>query len=117
MEALGAELKDGKWYYDGQPVTLIGLVRADLPSCIPKLDTTSAVCWKTLALPLKSRSSPVAKPTRSGPGLIPRTVSGASTPAAGLPRPFRGIPLHTFDQFYTHRVMPYAGFHHPARHS
>lgn len=109
MEALGAELKDGKWYYDGQPVTLIGLVRADLPP-YPQAGHYFSGLLEDLGFTVEIKELPGIEANPIWTGTHPKDgqwsfyTGGWSSPS--IPRD----SAHTFDQFYTHRVMPYAVF-------
>lgn len=109
MEVLGAELVDGKWHYNGEPVVILGLIRADLPP-YPSAGQYFSGLLEDIGFTIEemirpgSEANPVWTGTHPSEGQWSFYTGGWSSPS--IPRD----SAHTFDQFYTHRVMPYSIF-------
>jgi len=109
MEEFGAELVDGTWHYEGEPVELIFLLRADLA---PWPDAGHYVADK-----FEDMGFTIERMERTGDDASP--LYTGSHPAEGEFHVYTGgwvsttisrCQAHNFDQMYTHRVMPWPIF-------
>ncbi|MTI95811.1 MAG: ABC transporter substrate-binding protein [Firmicutes bacterium] len=109
MEALGAELVDGTWHYEGEVIELTALIRADLPP-YPEAGDYFVGLLEDLGFEVHAPHYTGAEANPIWTGTHPREgnwniyTGGWSSPV--IPR----CSAHTFDQFYTHRVMPWPVF-------
>ncbi len=109
MEELGATFEDGKWIYKGEQVELIALIRADLPP-YPEAGNYFAGLVEDLGFKIDyqvragSEANPIWTGTHPREGQWSFYTGGWSSPV------IQRCEAHTFDQFYTHRVMPFPVF-------
>lgn len=109
MEALGAELANDKWQYNGEPVEILALIRADLPPYPSAGQYFSGLLEEIGFTVVESilpgtEANPVWTGTHPQEGAWSFYTGGWSSPS--IPRD----SAHSFDQFYSHRVMPYSVF-------
>lgn len=109
MEVLGAELVNDKWHYKGQPVEILGLIRADLPP-YPAAGQYFGSLLEEIGFTVVENvrpgkeANPVWTGTHPQEGQWSFYTGGWSSPS--IPRD----SAHSFDQFYSHRVMGYSVF-------
>lgn len=109
MEKLGAAQEDGKWMYKGEEVELIALIRSDLPP-YPEAGNYFAGLLEDLGFKIEykilagSEANPIWTGTEPKEGQWNFYTGGWSSPV------IQRCEAHTFDQFYTHRVMPFPVF-------
>ncbi len=105
MEKLGAELVDGIWHYEGDELEVKFLIRSDLPPFPAAGDYVADL--------LEEMGFKIERMYRTGADAAPIWIG--SNPAEGQWHIYTGgwsspvIPRDqggTFDQMYTHRVMP-----------
>jgi len=90
MEALGAEMVDGQWQYNGAPVVITGLIRVeDEPS---RSAIMSPTCSRTSASPSSATTRPRPKRRPAGCAVIRMRAVPTTTPAAGSPPPLTATP-------------------------
>jgi len=105
MEKLGAEVVDGKWQYQDEPVEIIVLIRAELPP-FPAAghyvaDLMEGLGFAVVRLVLSgSEASQIWVHTHPGQGAFHIYTGGWGTTM--ISRDQGSI----FDQMYTHRLMP-----------
>jgi peptide/nickel transport system substrate-binding protein len=83
MEALGAEMVDGTWHYEGEPVELIFIIRSEDERKDIGSATISRTSSRTSASPSSGSTRPLPKLHLSGCKATRPMASGTSTPAAG----------------------------------
>ncbi len=105
MEAMGAEMVDGKWNFNGEPVTLIGLIR---------IEDTRLEIGNYFANQLEELGFTIERIERTSGELSPIWISG--DPAECQWNWYTGAWSQTaisrddgssFEQFYTSRVLPW----------
>ena len=105
MEAMGAELVDGKWTYNGEPITLIGLIR---------IEDTRLEIGNYYANQLEELGFTVERVERTSGELSPIWIN--SNPAECQWNWYTGAWSQTavdrsdgnaFEQYYTDRVLPW----------
>lgn len=105
MEGMGAEMVDGKWSYNGQPVKLIFLIRTE---------DTRLLIGGYIATQLENMGFTVERVERTSGELSPLWVSG--DPALCEWNLYTGAWSQTaidresnssFEQYYTNRVLPW----------
>ncbi len=105
MEALGATMEDGKWMYNGAPVTLIGLIR---------IEDTRKEIGNYFATQMEDLGFTVERVERTSGELSPLWIG--SNPAECQWNWYTGAWSQTaidrespfaFEQYYTDRVLPW----------
>lgn len=103
MEAMGATLgSDGKWQYNGAPITLIFLIRSDGDGTRqPMGDYVSQSIGGSRACPIQTASiRPLLKPSRSGWVLWHLKVNGICYTAGYLPAGLTRDERGNIQQYY-----------------
>lgn len=105
MEGMGAEMVDGKWTYNGQPVTLIFLIRTE---------DTRLLIGGYIATQLENMGFTVERVERTSGELSPLWVSGDPTlcewnlyTGAWSQTAIDRESNSSFEQYYTNRVLPW----------